>query len=336
MHHTTLKDIAAKLGVSTSTVSRALQGHSDIHPETRELVLKTAREMNYQPNAFAQNLKKKRSNTIGVIVPQVKHFFFAEIMAGITDVAYRAGYNVFISQSNEDYQREVINLQAMVAQRVAGLLTSLSISTTTCSHLEALVQRGVPLVCFDRVCEGFKGVSVIVDDYDGAFQATQHLISRGYRRIAHLAGPQNLSIGHQRLAGYRDALAKSGRPYDPSLVVFGGLNEEDGDTGFKQLLKQSPQFPDAIFCVTDPVALGAFQNIKQMGLHIPKDIALVGFSDNPIGALIDPPLTTVRQPAYEIGETAAKTLLDLIEHPESIEKNQTIILKTTLIVRQSS
>ncbi len=336
MHHTTLKDIAEKLNLSTSTVSRALQGHPDIHPETRELVLQTARELNYQPNPIAQNLKKRRSNTIGVIVPQVKHVFFAEIMAGITDVAYGAGYNVIISQSNEDYRREVINTQAMAAQRVAGLLVSLSSTTVCCDHLTKLLQQGMPLVCFDRVCDEFPGGKVIVDDFDGAFQAVKHLIDRGCRRIAHLAGPQNLSIGEQRFLGYKKALEKHGLRYDEKLVVFGGLNEEDGDIGFKQLMSRLDEPPDALFAVTDPVAFGAFQNIRQLGLHIPDDMALVGFSDNPIDSLIDPPLTSVRQPAYEIGETAARLLFDQIEHPDSTEKNRTIVLKTTLIVRGSS
>lgn len=336
MHHTTLKDIAEKLKLSTSTVSRALHSHADINPETRELVLKTAEELNYQPNTFAQNLKKKHSNTIGVIVPQVKHVFFAEIMSGITDVAYRAGYNVIISQSNEDQEREIINTQAMMAQRVAGLLMSLSSTTATCEHLNALQRRGMPLVCFDRVNEDFPGGKVIVDDYHGAFQAVQHLIDRRYSRIAHLAGPQNLSIGHQRFLGYKDALEKNGRKYDESLVVFGGLNEEDGGTGFDQLLRQTEKRPYAIFAVTDPVALGAFLKIKESGLRIPDDMALVGFSDNPIDSMIDPPLTTVRQPAYEIGETATRLLIDQIENPDTTDKNKTIVLKTTLIIRKSS
>lgn len=336
MNPTTIKDIAKKLNVSTSTVSRALRDHPDINAETKELIVKTAQELDYQPNTFAQNLKRQRSNTIGVIVPQVKHVFFAEIMSGITDVAYNAGYNVIISQSNENQEREIINTNAMIAQRVAGLLVSLSSTTRQFDHLLALERQGIPLVCFDRVCEELPVSKVIVDDYNGAFQAVKHLVDKGYKKIAHLAGPTSLSIGLQRFLGYKDALQKSSIPFQDALVVFGGLNEEDGHQSFETLVTQLGEFPDAIFAVTDPVALGAFMKIKERGLSIPQDIALVGFSDNPVVSLIEPPLTTVQQPAYKIGETATRLLLQQIEKSDRKLKNKTIVLPTNLIIRNST
>ena len=333
---TTIKDIAAKLGISTSTVSRALRGHPDINKETRELIIQTAEKLDYQPNTLAQNLKRQRSNTIGVIVPQVKHVFFAEIMSGITEIAYQADFNVIISQSNENYEREVKNTQAMIAQRVAGILMSISVSTKDFSHLLAIKRRNIPLVCFDRVPEEIDVNRVMVDDYIGAFNAVEHLIERGYKKIAHLAGPKELSIGRKRYEGYRDALLKHNVPFSENNVVFGGLNEEDGVTGFHELLGKNSQRPDAIFAATDPVAIGAFSEIKQAGLRIPQDIALVGFSDNPVSSLIDPPLTSVRQPAHEIGEYAARFLFDDILDETKDKTTETKILATELIVRSSS
>jgi DNA-binding LacI/PurR family transcriptional regulator len=243
---------------------------------------------------------------------------------------------VMIFQSNEDCQREIINTQVVISQRAAGLLVSVSSLTANYDHFQFLVDRGIPLVFFDRVCEGFNASKVIVDDFDGAFQAVCHLLERGYRRIGHLAGPQNLSIGKKRMEGYQAALEKYGIPFDEKLVVIGGLNEEDGISSFKKLFMQTPQKPDAIFAVTDPVALGAFMEIKQKCLKIPNDIALVGFSDSPISSLIDPPLTTVRQPAYEIGESATKLLLQQIQHKQVKYEPKEVVLKTELIIRKST
>jgi len=336
MSQTTIKDIAAKLNISPSTVSRALHNHPKVTDETKRKVREMAKTLNYHPDSVARSLKKQSSNIIGVIVPQVKHYFFAAIMSGITDIAYKAGYTVMIFQSNEDYHREVMNTRAVISQRAAGLLVSLSRPTHNYAHFEELLARGIPLVFFDRVCHELEANKVIVDDFDGAMQATEHLIERGYRRIAHLAGPQNLSIGKERLAGYRTALEKNNRPYCEELVVIGGLNEEDGMSGFLELLQKSDEKPDALFAVTDPVAIGAYTKMKEQKIRIPTDIALVGFSDSPIASLIDPPLSTVRQPAYEIGVAAAKLLLQQIENKSPENFPETIVLKTELIIRQSS
>ena len=333
---TTIKDIARILNLSTSTVSRALRGHPDINAETRALVLKTADDLDYQPNSLAQNLKSQRSNTIGVIVPQVKHVFFAEIMSGITEVAYEADFNVIISQSNENFDREVKNVQAMISQRVAGILMSISATTKDYSHLFSLQRRKIPLVCFDRVPEGIEVNRVLVNDYEGAFQAVEHLIQRGYKRIAHLSGPRELSISRKRFEGYRDALLKHDMPIDESLIVHGGLNEADGEESYARLCKQAEKKPDAIFAVTDPVAIGAFSQIKAAGLRIPNDVALVGFSDNPVDSLIDPPLATVRQPAHKIGEFAARFLIEDILDGDREKPAETKILQTELVIRQST
>ena len=333
---TTLKDLASRLNLSPSTVSRALRDHPDVSERTKEKVKALAKELDYHPDTIAQHLQKKKSSVIGVIVPQVKHFFFASIMSGMTDVAYDAGYTLLISQSNESYEREVSNTMTLISHRVAGFLISVSKETKEFDHFETILRRGTPLVFFDRVCEDVNANKVIVDDYDGALKAVEHLIECGYKNIAHLGGPQSLSIGSQRYQGFRDALEKHGRSINEDHVIFCGLNEEDGMCGFDDLLKQSNGFPDAVFAVTDPVAIGAYTKIKEKKLKIPDDIALVGFSDSPIASLIDPPLTSVRQPAYEMGKAAAELLIQEIANGQPSPVPAKMILKTELILREST
>ena len=336
MRQYTIKDIALQLNLSPSTVSRALHKHPDISDETRQKVLTVAKELEYQPNLFARGLKKNTSRIIGVIVPQVKHFFFAAIMGGITDVAYKSGFAVMICQSNEKEERETINIQTLIAQRVSGMLVSLSQKTSSTDHFQQVIKLNIPVVFFDRVPEDIEACSVVVNDYEGAFQAVEHLIQRGYRRIAHLAGPKTLSIGISRLEGYRDALKKHGFAFKDELVVYGGMNEEDGVAGFFELKKRFQTMPDAIFAVNDPVAIGLYTELKENQYRIPQDVALVGFSDNPIASLIDPPLTTVRQPAYDIGRCAANLLIKQIQKEDQVFKPEKIVLTTELIVRKST
>ncbi len=337
MTHVTIKDIAKRLNISHSTVSRALRDHPDIRDETKALVLKTAEEMDYHPDMMAQNLKGRASTTIGVIVPQVKHVFFAAIMSGISNVMSKLGYTVMVCQSNEDFQQEVLNAKMLVSQRVAGVLISVSKTTEDKEHFELLQRRGIPIVFFDRVWEDLETSCVVFEDYAGAFAAVEHLIKQGFKKIGHLGGPMNLKISQNRYNGYKDALAKYDIPLDENLMVCCGLNEEHGLAGFNTLMEQSRGDIDAIFCVTDPVAIGAFRQIRQRGLKIGKDIALVGFSDSPETSLIDPPLTTVRQSAELMGETAATQLLKHIEAFKNQETlAETIQLKTELIIRESS
>jgi LacI family transcriptional regulator len=332
----TIKDIALRLNISVSTVSRALRNHPDISAETKKKVIETANELDYHPNAIAQSLKRNRSNLIGVIVPQVKHDFFATVMSGIADVAYNAGYAVMIFQSNETYEREVLNVRAAMAQRVAGFLVSISRATENYDHFLQLIEKDIPIVFFDRGCDEVPVSQVVVDDQDGAFKLVSHLIECGYRRIAHIAGPEYLSIARQRMRGYQDALKKAGIPYDESLVVRGGLNEEDGQNGFDRLISGNKQRPDAIFAVTDPVAVGVFHRLREQHYRIPEDIALAGFSDSNIASLLDPPLTSVRQPTYEIGREAMKVLHDLIQDKNRIYQLKKYVLKTELIIRAST
>ncbi|MCF7886156.1 MAG: LacI family transcriptional regulator [Candidatus Marinimicrobia bacterium] len=334
MSSVTIKDIAKKLDIAPSTVSRALRDHPDVSKTTRNKVLQVANEMNYHPNTIAQSLKKGTSRIVGVLVPQVRHYFFAEIMAGIAEVAEESGYNVMICQSNEKYENEVKNVRTLIQQRIAGLLVSVSEFTKKCDHFNLVKNSGIPLVFFDRDCNGIHASKVIVDDYSGAFNAVEYLIESGYKRIAHLGGYENLTIARKRARGYKDALKKHNMPIDEELIMHSGLNEEDGAESFKKLYNRLEKKPDAIFAVTDPVAIGAYQVMKERGIKIPDDIALVGFSDNPDARLIDPPLTTVKQSPYDIGKNAMQLLLKQMQNKNSKIENK--ILKTELVIRESA
>lgn len=337
----TIKDIARELGISPSTVSRALKDHPDISPETKKAVNQLATKLNYQPNIVALNLRQSKTNTIGVIIPEVVHFFFSTIISGIEDVAYRAGYNVILTQSNESQAREVTDIKALFNSRVDGMLISVSRETTDFEHIESIISKGVPIVFFDRVYNNPQLSKVIVDDFAGAKEATLHLIDQGCKRIAHIAGPPNLDISKQRLEGYKQALVEHNIKFEDDLITVcpDGTIDEGKIAAFKLLdLKKKP---DAIFASNDPSAMGAMLALKERGLKIPKDVAVVGFSNWFFSALMEPSLTTVDQPGFEMGQEAAKLLIRQIEKKgkdkEDTEiQSETKILKTRLIVRDSS
>jgi DNA-binding LacI/PurR family transcriptional regulator len=331
----TIKDLARELKLSPSTISRALRDHPDISPMTKKRVVSLADKLDYHPNSIAQSLQTKKTKTIGVIVPEIKQPFFASVINGIEELAYAAGYTIIVCQSNETADREVLVTRSLGSHRVAGLLVSLSRSTKNLDHFKILQRRGVPIVFFDRVSNDIEASKVVVDDYKGAFDVVAHLIKSGYKRIAHLAGPKNLSISKFRLKGYMDALRQENLPFDDSMVVYGGLDDTDGIVGFQKLLHLHT-LPDAIFAVNDPVATGAFVMIKEHGMKIPDDIALAGFSNTYMTSLLDPPLTTVEQPSYEIGKTAAQLLMEQINNNDDKFLPKFIVLKTNLIVRGST
>jgi LacI family transcriptional regulator len=333
----TIKDIARELNISPSTVSRALKDHPDISKETKQAVAALAQKLDYLPNSVALSLRKSKTNTIGVIVPQIVHHFFSSAISGVEDIAYKKGYNVIICQSNESYEREVKDTMALFASRVDGLLVSLSSETKEYDHFRTLHRKGVPLVFFDRTCDELDTSMVMVDDFDGAYQATEHLIQIGCKRIAHLAGPENLSITRKRLGGYIKALEKYNIPIDPSLIVPSGLTIETGYKGAKYLLDYPKEkLPDAIFAVSDPVAIGSLNAIKERGLKVPEDIAIVGFSDEPVTSMIEPALSTIAQPGFEMGQTAVRLFFEQINDNSDSFKPQKKVLKTSLVVRKSS
>ena len=334
----TIKDLAKELGISPSTVSRALKDHPDISVETKKAVTELAEKLNYTPNSIALSLRQSKTNTIGVIIPEIIHFFFSTVISGIEDIAYDAGYSVIVSQSNESYEREVMDSKALFNNRVDGMLVSLSRETIQYDHFKTLFDRGIPMVMFDRVTDEINCSKVTVDDYQGSFDATEHLIEQGYKRIAHLSGPESLTISQERLEGYKAALAKHGMTYDDSLVLRDHASEDEqlAKTLTLKLLNQ-PSPPDAMFAINDIAALGAMMAAKEKGLKIPHDFGIVGFSNWRFTSLTEPPMSTVNQPGFEIGQEAARLLIKQIEAKEDEEiQPEFLKLKTNLVVRSSS
>lgn len=335
MSRATLSDIARELGRSTSTVSRALRNHPDISKSTKEKVREVAERLEYFPDTLAQGFKKQRTTTIGIIVPEIQHHFFSSAISGIEELTYNAGFTIMVCQSNEDYEREKLNLRALVSNRVAGLLVSLSQTTTDVGHFDIVKKRKIPIVFFDRTHKDITDSQVVVDDYQGAYELVTHLVHRGYKRIAHIAGPENIMIGRERERGYRAALRDHNMLVDNALIVRGGYRRRDGSIGVLKLLDLA-SVPDAIFAVNDLVALGAFIVLKERGIQIPEDIALAGFSNNPFSSLIDPPLTTVDQFSYDIGKSAARLLFEQIDKGSENVSPVTRVEKTKLIIRKST
>lgn len=338
MRQVTIKDIARELGISPSTVSRALKDHPDISPDTKKAVKELAEELNYQPNSIALSLRQSKSNTIGVIIPEIVHFFFSTVISGIEDVAYEAGYSVIVSQSNESYEREVMDTKALFNNRVDGMLVSVSRETKDFDHLISIHKRGMPIVFFDRICNAINCSQVIVDDFDGAFQATEHLIKQGYVRIAHLGGPTNLEIHKNRLEGYKAALEQYNRPIDESLIFTDHSSDDDENAKeITAMLLDAPNPPDAMFAINDVAALGAMRAAKEKGLNIPNEFAIIGFSNWRFTALTEPAMSTVDQPGFKMGQEAARLLIKEIEaKKDEVIEPETITLKTNLLVRASS
>ena len=329
----TIKDIAKALNISASTVSRALKDHPDISKETKDAVNNLAAKLRYKPNAVALSLKNSRTNTIGVIIPEVVHFFFSSVISGIEDVAYDAGYNVMVCQSNERYAREIINAQALDSNRVEGALVSVSKETHDFAHLLYLEENGIPLVFFDRAPEELDVDKVIIDDCKAAYNATTHLIETGCKRIAHLAAPQTLGIGIQRLAGYKKALEDHGIPYREEWVIVADSFELAGDATRNLMHLSTP--PDAIFAVNDMTAVGAMKTLQRMSIAVPNKVAIIGFSAGFFSDITTPTLSSVDQHGYEMGVEAAKLLLERIEKPVE-GKHKTHYIDTHLVLREST
>lgn len=330
----TIKDIAGKLGISTSTVSRALKDHPDISLKTREAVQELAKLLGYKPNLIALNLKHSRTNTIGVIVPEVQHYFFSTILNGIEEVAYKSDFSVMVFQSNESYMREVLNTQTLLANRVDGVLASFSKNTHDFSHFQQLIDNEIPLVFFDRENEDLHADCVIVDDYSGAYHAVMHLINQGCRRIAFYSAPQHLMLGKNRLEGYKTALEKNGIAYNPDLV-YSCDTYEDAVKISRTVLKKQDR-PDAVFAVNDLTAIGAMKTARKLGLSIPEDIRFVGFENSRSASICEPELTTVDQFGFELGKKATELLLRRIKQDTFEYETEKQIVKTNLVVRETA
>jgi LacI family transcriptional regulator/LacI family repressor for deo operon, udp, cdd, tsx, nupC, and nupG len=334
-HQVTIIDIAKELSLSKSTVSRALTGHISVNEKTRNRVIELAEKWDYQRNMLALSLITKKTNTIGIIVPEFKSSYFPQAIIGAQEVAKQAGYNTVISQSNESYETEVANSKVMLANQVDGILVSITKETMNYDHLNVFQRKGIPIVFFNRVCDEMDVPKVIVDDFDSAYRATEYLVKRKRKRIAHLGGPLSLKIAEKRMNGYKACLQKYKIEIDEDLIINYDLNIERVKIYVNHLLNMDNP-PDAIFAINDPTAIEAIQVIKKRGLKVPKDIAVVGFSDDYVSKLIDPPLTTVAQPVTELGRVAAQLLIDQINRDISEWKSIIKVLKTELIVRESA
>lgn len=334
---TTMKDIAEKFGVSVSTVSRALNGSERVRKDKRDAICRYAKEHDFYPNNIAKSLrnsKREPVRLIGVIVPELTHYYFASVLTGIEEAASSRGYRIIITMSKESYEREVQLCQMFEAHQVCGVIVSQAKETAEYSHFKSLLNKGITLVFFDRICTGVDASLVVVDDYMGAFKAVSHLIETGCRRIAFYGMKANTEIGKNRYNGYRDALLKAGLKPDESLVMACD-NRTDAENITPTILQRGDR-PDAFFCVNDDTAIGVMYTAKRMGFRIPDDISVCGFTNGNRAVACDPMLTTVEQRGVEVGKEAACILMDKVEHitdPEKIEKR---IVRTRLVVRGSS
>lgn len=329
----TIKDLARMLNVSVSTVSRALRNAPDVNPETKEAVLKLAAEVAYEPNLIAQSLVKKQTKIIGVIVPAIHSNYFSQALSGMTDTASEQNYHVMFCQSNETLEQENSSIKKLVASNVDGLLISVSKESTNISELEKIKAKGIPIVMYDRILNEFECSKVIVDEYEGALNAVRHLIKKGCQRIAHIAGPQDLSVSINRLRGYTDALKEANLPLAPQLIAEAKGFEDDALRAVKKIMKAEPK-ADAIFCINDLSAIIAMRYLQSKKIRVPEDVKIVGFNDDPVSAYVEPSLTTVMQPGYEVGKLAMGILLDEIKEKNC--RNKTYSLRTKLVVRNSS
>lgn len=335
LRQVTIKDIAKELSISTATVSRALRGVPEVSPQTRQSVIALANKLNYQPNQIAKSLVHNKTRNIGVIFPEVINLFFSSINKGIQDLAYKTGYNLIICYSNESLQREVEIIHNFLSYRVDGILVCLTKETHDLAHFEVALQRGVPLVFFDRIPDDPRFSSVSVDDYAGAYEAVVHLLMNGRKKIAHIAGPQHLPTFNKRAKAYRAALSEHQIRFNQDYLIHGGFTDQEG-IGATRRLFSLPDPPDAIFAVSDEVALGASYVLKSIPKLVPDEVAVVGFSNESFSELVSPSLSTVEQNPYLIGKTAVRLLLEQLLTAADTWAPQQIVIQPSLIVRASS
>lgn len=332
-HQVTIKDIAKMLHISPSTVSRALKDHPDINTQTKKNVKDLAKKLNYTPNQIALNLLQKESKLIGVIIPEIIHYFFSTVISGIEKVANDAGYHIIITQSNESYQKEVDNISALLSSNIDGFIITVAKTTLNFDQFKNIEAIGIPMVFVDRSCNEVVADKVLVDDFDGAYKATKHLIENGCKNIIHLAGPQNLDIGVQRKNGFLAAL----KEFNIDISDYTIQICDNYDYAMKLLpeILSKHNNIDGVFAVNDLTAVGAMKIIKSMNKKVPDDIAICGFTNSFISYIADPELTTIDQKGFEMGSHAARMLLKRIQSDEDYGP-VTTILNTELVVRKSS
>lgn len=331
----TIYDIAKGLQISPATVSRALNDHPAVNEKTKQKIVDAADQMGYRSNTFASNLRRQRTNTIGVIVPRLDSHFMSSVIAGMEKVANKAGYNLIISQSLETIEKEIANAKTLYNSRVDGLLVSLAYDTDNIAHFEPFINKGIPVLFYDRVYEHKQITGVVIDNIQAGYKATSHLIEQGCKNIVHITGNLKRNVYSDRLKGYKYALVDNNISFKRGNVIVNDMNEEEGIKTAGQVLTMKP-LPDGVFVANDSCAVNCIKVFKQKGLCIPKDIAVVGFNNDPICRIIEPGLTTINYPGHEMGEVAVR---NLIHHIEGLNGNiitDNITLRSELIIRESS
>ncbi|GAB4399923.1 MAG: LacI family DNA-binding transcriptional regulator [Microscillaceae bacterium] len=332
----TIKDIARQLNISPSTVSRALKDHPDISQETKKLVNELARQLEYEPNQIAQSLRQSKTFTLGVVIPSLVHHFFSSVISGMEDVAHDRGYNLILTQSNESFIREQENVRALLSSRVDGIFVSMARDTQDYAHFHHVEKREIPLIFFDRVCEDLPTHRVVIENFEGAFAAVSHLLRSGCRRIVHLAGPENLRITNERLRGYYEAHQQFGLTPPPALCRMAD-HRQAGREAVQALLAEAKDF-DGIFTVNDDTAIGALQALQEAGRGVPEEVSVIGFGDSPLAEIAYPPLSTVAEPGFVMGQAVVQLFL---EQSERLAKGLPFVPKievfpTQLVLRAST
>jgi LacI family transcriptional regulator len=330
----TIYDIAKVLDLSPATVSRGLKDHPAIKKDTRRKIKETAIQMGYQHNMFARNLRVRKTNTIGIIIPRLNSYFMSMVISGMEKIANQRGYNLIISQSQESFEKEIASVNTMFNSRVDGLLVSLAYDTDNIDHFDSLLKKQIPVIFFDRVVEHPNCTSIVIDNVKAGYDATSHLLDQGCQRIVYLGGNLKRNVYADRLKGYKLALLEKGISFDDSLQLINYLTEQSAVEAAQQILQMEKR-PDGIFAANDTSAVACIQILKQEGIRIPEDVAVVGFNNDPVSRVVEPNLTTINYPGHEMGEIAASTLINSIDQ-QPTSTLDTLVLRHQLIIRNSS
>lgn len=331
----TIYDIAQQIGVSPATVSRALNNKPFISEKTKNKIFKVAKELGYRHNNFASNLRKQKSHTIGIIIHELKSNFTTLVLAGIEKAATLSGYDLIIAHSSESVEKEIANANNLFHKRVDGVIASLSFETDNLEHFAPYKDKNIPVIFFDRVEEDSPTTKVIIDNYKSGYIATRHLIEQGCKRIILIAGSQKRNVYFQRYKGYADALRDHQMDIAKDRIFINDLSEPAVENVVDQILKMNPA-PDGAFITNDFTAAVFMKKIKEKGLRIPDDIAVVGFNNDAISRMIEPELTTINYPGFQVGEVAATHLINHLQGKANLKDMSTIIIHSELIVRKSS
>lgn len=331
----TIYDLAKKLNISIATVSRALKDDPVVSKKTKKKISDLAQEMGYRSNNFARNLRSQKTNTIGVIVPRLNSYFMSTVIAGIESIANKEGYNLIISQSSESFEKEMASAKTMFNNRVDGLLVSLAYDTEDLDHFNSFFKRNIPLIFFDRVVDGENSTNILIDNRRAAYEATTHLIKQGCERIVHITATPKRNVYVDRLQGYKHALSDGKIAFKDDYIIISNLSQEAGALAAQEILQMKP-LPDGVFVANDNCAVGCMLALKQAGIKIPENIAFVGFNNDPVSKVVEPNLTTINYPGYEMGEAAARNLINHLNGKATIQSTNTIILRSELVIRDSS